>query len=625
MGQFKQILMKRVLTVIIFTMIIWKGYAASKAGVLLAENKIPHVNIHLEDFSSVPGQFAARQLAKYLKQISGATFEINPVHPAFDKAIGLQLDKNMAEESYSIQIKGGSVQLTSGSERALLYAVYDFLEQLGCRWIAPQFSFYNGYSEYVPNKSLLRFDGADLYRRPKLKYRKLCIEEGLSHTTSSLKLIIEWMPKLRYNTFMVPLDYGGTGRAKWDNWREVLTPELKKRGLLIEVGGHGYQNFLNPKMENGTLFKRHPDWFGTDADGKRSPREDLVFNTSNAQAVDYLIGNVRRYIQAHPEIDIFDFWPPDMAKWTVGRASEKLGSPLDRQASLVGQVSRAIKEIRPDLILEMIAYQPVLPPPGNVKLDPHILVDFCPINQNFERQIYDTASAGNAYYVAHLKEWRSKYSGDIGLYSYFRKYAWNSLPVVIPGYIQRDLQWYSQLPLQGISTYAEPADWFSYELNFYTLGKTAWDPALNIDSLVNDYILVRFGTGADIIKKTYKALERIVPRFCSVPYTRLKSTAQITGAISEIRKQRAAVGQLLSIEAKVADSGALKRLALMLEYVDFDLQIQALRAAKSSKEAILQKIEALLSFIKINKDAGVFLLKNTDAAVQMRRQYTKTY
>ena len=45
-------------------------------------------------------------------------------------------------------------------------------------------------------------------------------------------------------TLVIPTDYQGHGRVKWDNWRDALTPELQKRGILIEVGGHGYQNFL---------------------------------------------------------------------------------------------------------------------------------------------------------------------------------------------------------------------------------------------------------------------------------------------------------------------------------------------------------------------------------------------
>ena len=41
-----------------------------------------------------------------------------------------------------------------------------------------------------------------LSRTPKLKFRKLYVEEGLSHDAESLKRIIEWMPKVGYNVLV---------------------------------------------------------------------------------------------------------------------------------------------------------------------------------------------------------------------------------------------------------------------------------------------------------------------------------------------------------------------------------------------------------------------------------------
>src|SRR5690606_30498110 len=109
--------------------------------------------------------------------------------------------------------------------------------------------------------------------------------------------LIEWMPKLRFNILMVPLDYQGSGRVQWDKWQKELTPELKKRDLLIEVGGHGYQNFLHAGMENGRLFEQHPDWFGKDKDCNPSRDRHLVFNTSHADAVRYFINNILDYLK----------------------------------------------------------------------------------------------------------------------------------------------------------------------------------------------------------------------------------------------------------------------------------------------------------------------------------------
>ena len=111
-----------------------------------------------------------------------------------------------------------------------------------------------------------------------------------------------------------------------------------------------------------------------------------------------------------------------------------------------------------------------------------MLVDFCPINQSFELPFGDPTSMRNAEYAKDLRGWRGAFDGDLSLYSYYRKYAWQSLPVVLPRYMQRDLQFFGTIGVRGVSTYAEPGDWFAYELNHYALARLAWDQQTDVDA-----------------------------------------------------------------------------------------------------------------------------------------------
>ena len=72
-----------------------------------------------------------------------------------------------------------------------------------------------------------------------------------------------------------------------------------------------------------------------------------------------------------------------------------------------------------------------------------ILVDVCPIGQNFDFAIDDPRSSNNAGYAALIRKWRGSFTGHLGLYSYYRRYAWLSLPMILPHYMQHDLQWYA--------------------------------------------------------------------------------------------------------------------------------------------------------------------------------------
>ncbi len=597
----------------------------SKAALILAENGRTDFSIAISPRPSPTEEFAARELQRYLGEMSGARFDISahsakhfilvcsrksaPNNIALPAAVA-----SLASEGYCIAARGGIVCVVGADDRGTLYGVYDLLERLGCRWLAPAFSYYQGAHEIVPKFTTLRLslDG-EIVEKSALIYRKLYVEEGRSHTAANLQQLVEWMPKRRFNTLVVPLNYAGAGRVKWDNWRKDLTPELQRRGLWIEVGGHGYENYLNAEMEGGKLFESHPEWFGMDDTGQRSKKPHVVFCTSNPDAKNYFITNVIHYLNAHPEIQIFDFWPPDGAKWCSCAACRLLGTPSDRQALLLSEVSAAVRKSRPDLRFETIAYAACVAPPEKTTLDRRVLVDFCPINQCFDVQINDTNSVRNAGYVAQLKDWIKTFKGDISIYSYYRKYAWRSLPNLLPHYMQNDLRFYASVGVKGVSTYSEPGDWAAYELNHYVLGALAWNPNVDVDRLIQEFSEARFGAQAALGQKAYQLLEENVRHLCSIPFTEMKTVAQYQNAIEAFQALAKEIETARTVTGDKASAAALNRLELTLEYVQLDLALQKAKVENTNPRQREKMSEELNLFLKAHADDGVFLFsqKNT--------------
>jgi hypothetical protein len=585
--------------------------------VIVREGKSDYrINVSPNDIPTE--RFAAQELAKYLKQMSGAELEVKKLDgqgpwiliacrsvPATDSPMS-----GTNADAYEItRHSTGSISITGATGRAVLRGVYAFLEGIGCRFLAPQLELYRGSGEVVPKLETIAVpDSVFVKTQPVLNFRKIYVEEGHSHTPENLVQMVEWMAKVGYNTLVVPTNYQGKGRVMWDRFREKVAPECQKRGITIEVGGHGYQNFLNAEMEEGKLFEQHPEWFAVDAAGKRQKAQAWVFNTSNAQAVRYLVDNFVTYIKAHPEIQIYDFWPPDGAKWCECEDCKKLGTPPDRQAILLAQVKEAAAKVRPDLRIEMIAYSSYVDPPEHATVDPSVLVDFCPINQQFDHKINDPAAEKNAKYVEALKAWRGRFKGDISIYSYYRKYAWDSLPVVIPHYMQKDLQFYTTLPVQGVSTYAEPGDWGTYELNHYVLAQLAWDPTVEVDFVVKKFCEARYGASAGKAEAALRTLEEITRKTSSIPNSALKSAKEIEDDLGRAWKLEA-----IREDAKAATDPAVKRalerLGMVCEYLRRDLELQKLRAEKGPKEEMRAKADELLKFVREHGDEGVFLVK----------------
>jgi hypothetical protein len=290
-----------------------------------------------------------------------------------------------------------------------------------------------------------------------------------------------------------------------------------------------------------------------------------------------------------------------------------LGTPGDRQALLLAEVAAAVQRTRPRLQFETIAYSACLAPPRKAALPPQVLVDFCPISQCFEFQIHDPQSPKNADYVRQLKDWLGSHKGDVSIYSYYRKYAWQSLPVLIPHYMREDLRFYREMGVRGISSYAEPGDWATYELNHYVLGALAWNPNADVDVLIREFAEARFGPQAALVLRGYDLLEQNVRRFCSLPGTSLKTTPEYERAAESFR----ALAQQLEAARQSTTTrsfrAALDRLALALDYALRDLLLQKARVEKTDAATRKAELQELVLFLRSHADDGVFIARGSAA------------
>ncbi len=194
------------------------------------------------------------------------------------------------------------------------------------------------------------------------------------------------------SVLIYPSDYRNQGRVVWDEVREQLISELEKRGMVIEVGGHGYQNYLSPE----NYFDEHPEWFAM-KDGERTRDENWMFNTTNEEALDELTANVIDYLRAHPEIDIFDLWPPEGGRWSQDPQSLAQGNPDDRQAVVTNHVAQTVKDELPGVKVEFIAYSESQHPPETQQIPAeNTLVDFADYSRSYAYPIWNHRHPENA-------------------------------------------------------------------------------------------------------------------------------------------------------------------------------------------------------------------------------------
>ncbi len=143
----------------------------------IAENGSARAVIVVDPNASVSDRHAANELAAFLGQVTGASFQITN-DPAADKPqilIG-EAAARLADPAFSVKVLGNEgiiirtrrndLILAGGEPRGSLYAVYTFLEdEVGCHWWTPSAS-------TIPSRPNLVIRDLDEQFVPPFEYRE---------------------------------------------------------------------------------------------------------------------------------------------------------------------------------------------------------------------------------------------------------------------------------------------------------------------------------------------------------------------------------------------------------------------------------------------------------------------
>lgn len=511
------------------------GNCSHARGITVVQNSLPAGTILLLSKSrNVVGEFAASELQSYIRNISGATMPLvsqtvsvtserlscsvailtgpdvanELADPVYLNNLYKSLDQSvisLKDDGFVLKTSGNNILFAGSNDRGTLYAVYEFLRGVGVRFHAPKFYFYQGNAEDVPKIATITFPLVNVAPQPSFHYRALDAGECHSFTREMAIAIVDWMAKNRMNFISFPIDASMTlGLIGWDNFRDALTPEIQKRGIILEVGAHGAYNKFLPRS---VYQSAHPEWFPGLKDSvagcDKSPPSN-TFHVTNQDALNTFISNGKRYLSAHPEIAIFSLWPIDGAKWPVSDI-DQLDSVPNAPAFVLNSFKAALNG---SVEVSGLSYSCYANPPS-----PRYMYDRTTLIKFAVRRSYKIPISRNQF-AELIPAWRKAgYGGPAFIYEYYRRYFWHSLPINLIQLIHDDILDYSSLSAVGISHYCEPADWITYELTHLELAQLLWDKNTNFDNWLGSYLKDRFRLAApqmDLYFKNVEAAGRIL-------------------------------------------------------------------------------------------------------------------
>lgn len=592
----------------------------------LAEDSSPVAEIRIRRREDTPvAGFAASELQEYLATMSDATLPVTgpdgteTLPDAVASAVVLRPDsdgsgpdlgpvsdrlRGARSDAFAITPVGDALVCAGVTDRGTLYAVYALLEELGVRFYAPDFPFYEGHHERVPDRESVSV-AVDRLAEPSLGYRTKDVH-GPSATPGTLPAVIDWLAKTRHNVLSTYVDYAGSlGLEDRAAVEAHLIEPLERRGLLLQAGGHNFHRFL----ERERYADDNPDWF---VDGYN------VFDVSQEDAVETLASNAVDELAAKPEIDIFDAWPPDAATWPP-RAVDAFCSVANAYGHAVARIRAATEDRLPDrdLTVEAIAYAShVRPPDDEYMYADDVFVEFAPNGQDrsiavptYEQTGEDTDQG----YDDWLRAWRREFDGTIGIYEYYRRYSWHSLPVLLPDLMSQEVPYYDAVGADGLRTYGEPADWITYELTHLLVARLAWDTDLDVTEWLDGYLHERYGPAAEPMRKYVEAVETGSRAFLTSQRTTLSGDFENPHAVLDGLDRYRAAREELERASDVSDGEAaehlIERLTANAEYAVADTEL-SLHGATGDEAAVERTRERVGELVDTHRFEGVILDSN---------------
>lgn len=407
--------------------------------------------LHHPEPAASPVAFAASELAGYLGRIFGASPRLSPHPGAAGSWLALTAPEGRGPTEtptlppgaeYAVRPDGQGLVLTGASPRALLHATYALLEAVGCRW-----SPHGSDDEHIPDRTTAVTAVPDMVGRPAFARRAYASDlaawhysmpDRLAERLSSDVAFIDWMAKSGATGFLFIRHANDTAWVVPD-----LVPELAKRGLAVEGGGHAIVELL-PR----TLFDEHPEYFPAGADGRRSDLGNLCSSSRAALGiVRERAASARSALAGTTDLHL---WGLDL----VGGGWCHCGScahltPSDQALSVCNAASEGLPA---GGRVFHLAYHDTVQAPRTVRPSSTVWAEFAPRERCYSHAIDDPECATNQPYRAALEQHVDLFDGRVDVFEYYADailFGGCAIPLV--EVVARDLEYYAAAGVQGVS------------------------------------------------------------------------------------------------------------------------------------------------------------------------------
>lgn len=507
--------------------------------------------------------FAAEELQKYLTKLD-KNIPLN-----FKIELGLLEETDDEIDTVEVNITENGGTISGSNPRSVLFAVYQYLEVLGIRWVR-----HGADGEFIPENVVVAGRKIHFKRTAKNKYRGMCIEGAVS--IENMLDNIDWVAKMGFNTYFLQFVIPYTFFNRWysHQWnptkegrkisreeviemRERMITEIKKRGLSYHAVGHGWTciPFHLPGDGGWVQISEEPTdevrELLAELDGERKFWNGVPMNTelcySNPKARKKMVDCCADFAKEHPEANVLHLWLSDGHRNHCECENCRKKLPADWYVILLNELDAELTKRNLTTKIVFLIYHDLLwaPETETIQNPERFILMFAPISRKyktsyadlgkipeipvFERNKMEYAEAVEAN-VAHLNSWKKvcPVNGFSFEYYYWLGEHYGDFGGLnLAKVIYEDIQNLEKIGLSGIVSCQSQRAFMPTGFGSYVMGKALWDDRIPFEALVEEYFKGAFGELESVCKAHLVNLSMIAKETdMKTKFTQLKQASE---------------------------------------------------------------------------------------------------
>ncbi len=359
--------------------------------------------------------------------------------------------QQLIKDAYLISSRPDNVLILSGGNKGAIYAIVQILEKyLGCRM-------------YVPNETVI----------PKKSTIVLPIFCELDIPVNGIRIVNGALTQ-QHETYR--------------NWHRLNDHnEEFAKGYFVHT--------FNRLVPWETHFEQHPDYFAL-MGGKRIIDQLCL---TNPAVFDLTVKALKAEMAKQPERKLWSVSQGDNFSYCQCNECAKI---ITDEGAASGPIIHFVNKVAaefPDKMISTLAYQYSRKAPKKVKPASNVQIMLCTIELNRSRAIENDSLSVS--FLKDITDW-GKISQNIFLWDYTVNFSHHISPFPNLHTLQKNIQFFTKNSVNAHfqQTNASLGHEFS-ELKAYLIARLLWNPSVNADSVMTDFLNGYYGAAGTYIQK----------------------------------------------------------------------------------------------------------------------------